>query len=133
MPWFEIGGELFETEYGSITEKEVFEAIDDMTAFYILSEGNFDEVRLHNLERIGMEAAHASAQRAVAAGVTAGLIASSLVPGPLGGTARKTVGIVTAGLELLVNSQTADAYMRSKIKKEIRSRAARARENQEGR
>ena len=69
MPFFEISGEIFETEYGPITEKEVFEAIDDMTAFYILSEGDFSDVRLQRFEEIAMDAAHRSLRKSVRSGV----------------------------------------------------------------
>lgn len=133
MPWFEIGGELFETEYGLITEKEVFEALDDMTAFYILSEGNFDEIRLHKLERIGMAAAHETLQHSVRTGLGIGAGIASIVPGPAGAPVRKSVGVLASVLELAMASSTTDAYMRSQVKKEIKRRVDRERAKEEGR
>jgi len=133
LPWFEIGGKLFETEYGPITEKEVFEALDDMTAFYILSEGNFDEIRLQKLETIGMASAHETLQRAVRTSLGVGAGIASLIPGPAGAPTRKTVGVLTGILEYAIGSNTTDAYMRSKIKKEIKRRVERERDKQEGR
>ena len=41
MPFFELGGKIFETEYGPITEMDVIDAIDDMTAMYIITQGDF--------------------------------------------------------------------------------------------
>lgn len=122
MPFFEISGEIFETEYGPITEKEVFEAIDDMTAFYILSEGDFSDIRLAKLEEIGMAAAHESLRRSVRSGIGIVALPISAIPGPHGTVARKTVSVATGVLELAMGSNTADAYMRAQVKKEIRRR-----------
>ena len=133
MPFFEISGEIFETEYGPITEKEVFEAIDDMTAFYILSEGDFSDVRLQSLEDIGMEAAHRSLKKSVRSGIGIIALPISAIPGPHGKLARKTVSSATAILELAMGSNTADAYMRSQVKKEIRDRVRKEVARQEGR
>ncbi len=133
MPFFEISGEIFETEYGPITEKEVFEAIDDMTAFYILSEGDFSDVRMAQLEEIAMSAAHETLRRSVRSGIGIVALPISVIPGPGGTVARKTVSSATALLELVMGSNTVDAYMRSKIKKEIRDRVQKDVARQEGR
>jgi hypothetical protein len=133
MPFFEISGEIFETEYGPITEKEVFEAIDDMTAFYILSEGDFSDVRLQRLEEIGMEAAHRSLRKSVRSGVGVVALPISLIPGPGGLLARKTTSAITSILELGMGSNASDAYMRSQVKKEIRDRVRKEVARQEGR
>jgi len=133
MPWFEIGGKLFETEYGPITEKEVFEALDDMTAFYILSEGNFDEIRLQKLEQIGMASAHETLQRTVRSGMGIGAGIASVIPGPGGNAARKSIGVLTGILEYAMFSSTTDAYMRSQIKREIKRKFDRELARQEGR
>jgi len=133
MPFFEISGEIFETEYGPITEKEVFEAIDDMTAFYILSEGDFSDIRLAKLEEIGMAAAHESLRKSVRSGIGIVALPISAIPGPGGTVARKTVSTATAILELVMGSNTVDAYMRAQIKKEIRDRVQKDIARQEGR
>ncbi len=133
MPFFEISGEIFETEYGPITEKEVFEAIDDMTAFYILSEGDFSDVRMAQIEEIAMSAAHETLRRSVRSGIGIVALPISVIPGPGGAVARKTVSSATALLELVMGSNTVDAYMRSKIKKEIRDRVQKDVARQEGR
>ena len=133
MPFFEISGEIFETEYGPITEKEVFEAIDDMTAFYIMSEGDFTDIRLVKLEEIGMAAAHESLRKSVRSGIGIVALPISALPGPHGAVARKVLSTATAILEYGMGSNTADAYMRSQIKKEIRDRVRKEIARQEGR
>jgi len=133
LPFFEIGGKLFETEYGPITEKEVFDALDDMTAFYILSEGNFDDVKLGNLERIGMASAHETLQSITRSGMGIGLLGSSLVPPPYGAPVRKTIGLTAAMLEYVVGSSTVDAYMRHQIRQRIKREVDRQRAEEEGR
>jgi len=133
MPFFEISGEIFETEYGPITEKEVFEAIDDMTAFYILSEGDFSDVRLQRLEEIAMDAAHRSLRKSVRSGVGVVALPISAIPGPGGFLARKTTSAITTVLELGMGSNAADAHMRSQVKKEIRRRVQLEVARQEGR
>ena len=133
MPFFEIGGKIFETEYGPITEKEVFEAIDDMTAFYILSEGDFSDVRYQNLERIAMQAARETLEHSINTGVGVGLGISSLVPGPLGAPIRKTTGLLAAGLRTIGGSKAVDAAMRKQIKHQIRLEMKKQRAREEGR
>jgi len=125
MPFFEISGELFETDYGPITEKEVFEAIDDMTAFYILSEGNFSDIRLKAAEESVMAGAHETLQRITDTAVGISLGITSLVPDPLGAPVRKSVGLFGGGLRLATGSQTVDALMRRRVKAEIRDRVRR--------
>ena len=125
MPFFEISGKIFETEYGPITEKEVFEAIDDMTAFYILSEGDFSDVRLARMEEHAVATAKATGEHIVRSTIGAISLPISVIPGPMGGVARKTVAVTAFGLELLLASNTHDAYLRSQIKKEIKRRVDR--------
>jgi len=120
MPFFEISGELFETEYGPITEKEVFEALDDMTAYYILSEGNFSDLRLKAAEEKVMATAHETLERITNTALGIGLGLTSLVPGPMGAPVRKSIGLFAGGLRLATGSQTVDALMRRRVKAEIR-------------
>ncbi|AXH78648.1 MAG: OmpA/MotB protein [Circular genetic element sp.] len=93
-----------------------------MTAFYILSEGDFSGVRYQNLERIAMASAHETLQRVTNTGLGVGFGISSIVPGPLGAPVRKTLGIFAGGVRLVTGSKAVDAYMRKEVKKEIRRR-----------
>jgi len=133
MPFFEIGGEVFETEYGPITEKEVFEAIDDMTAFYILSEGDFSDFKLKAAEDKIMGIAHETMERVVNTSLGIGLGISSLVPGPMGGPVRKSIGLFAGGVRLVTGSETVDALMRRQVKQELRRKVAIAEEKRKRR
>ncbi|AXH79475.1 MAG: hypothetical protein [Circular genetic element sp.] len=93
-----------------------------MTAFYILSEGDFSDVHYQNFERIAMASAHETLQHAVNTGLGIGLGLSSLVPGPLGSPVRKTIGVFAGGVRAFTGSSTADAIMRKRVKESIRNR-----------
>jgi len=133
MPFFELGGKIFETEYGPITEKEVFEAIDDMTAFYIMTRGDFSDFDSQAVDKI-TQIAHDKLESIINMSVGVGLGISSLVPGPAGTPVRKGLGIFVSGLKWAANSETVDAAMRRRIMYEVRIERAKAmRAQEEGR
>ena len=133
MPFFEISGRIFETEYGPITEKEVFEAIDDMTAFYIMTGGDFTDFDSEAVDKI-TQIAHDKLESIVNMSLGIGLGISSLVPGPAGVPVRKGVSLIATGLKWAASSQTLDAAMRRRIMFEVRRERAKAiRAQEEGR
>ena len=105
LPFFEIGGQVFETEYGPITEKEVFEAIDDMTAFYIMTQGDFSGFDSGSVDKI-TQIAHDKFESIVNMSLGVGLGLSSLVPGPAGVPVRKGIGILATGIKWVSGSET---------------------------
>ena len=130
MPYFEMKGHIFETEYGPITEMDVFEAIDDMTAMYILSEGDFSDVRIRAAEDKIVAHAHDVFERQVNSALGIGLGISSLVPAPMGAPVRKAVGLFAGGVRLVTGSKTVDAEMRRRVKHELKREVAKQQERE---
>jgi len=133
MPFFELGGKIFETEYGPITEMDVIDAIDDMTAMYIISKGDFSGVDPNAVDKI-TQIAHDKFESILNMSLGVGFGISSLVPGPAGIPVRKGVGIFAGGMQWIAGSSSLDAAMRRRVKYELaREYAKQQRAIEEGR
>jgi len=133
MPFFELGGKIFETEYGPITEMNVIDAIDDMTAMYIITDGNFDGLYDGAIDKI-TQIAHDRFESILNMSLGIGLGLSSLVPGPAGIPVRKGVGVLATGMQWVAGSSSLDAAMRRRVKYEVmREHAKQQRAIEEGR
>lgn len=132
MPFFEISGKIFETEYGPITEMDVIEAVDDMTAMYIITKGDFSDIPTGSVDKITKHAKD-EFERNLNMSLGVGLGISSLIPGPAGPLVRKGLGGFAATLQYLANSQALDAYTRMKVKQELRKEYAKIQAREEGR
>ena len=132
MPWFEIGGKLFETEYGPITEMDVIDAIDDMSAMYIISGGDFNGIDPNAVDKI-TQIAHDKLQSIVDGALGVGLGLSSLVPGPAGPIVRRATGGFAVGMRYVTNSSALDAAMRRRVLYEVKRRQAMQQRALEGR
>ena len=133
MPFFEIGGKLFETEYGPITEMDVIDLIDDMTAMYIITKGDFSGFDPNAVDKI-TQIAHDKFESILNLSLGVGLGLSSLVPGPAGIPVRKGVGVLATGMQWIAGSSSLDAAMRRRVKYEVmRLHAKQQRAIEEGR
>ena len=124
MPFFELGGKIFETEYGPINEMHILDALDDMTAMYVITGGNFDGLYDGAVDKI-TQIAHDRFESVLNMSLGIGLGLSSVVPGPAGIPVRKVISGFATGAKWFAGSSTLDAAMRRQAKHELKKKYAR--------